>query len=143
EISRQVDVFFPCQGARLKLRMLAPDLGELIRYERSDCAEARGSRYLIARTSDPQNLLDILTTTLGTTGIVRKTRRLFLVGQTRVHIDEVDGLGSFLELEVMLRPGQSDAEGRRIAEDLLEEFGVGASQLVGEAYVDLLRGARL
>lgn len=139
EVIRQVDIFFRTDGARLKLRILGPESGELIRYERADLAAARISRYVIARTPDPRSLLEILTATLGTTGTVTKTRRLFLVGQTRVHIDEVDGLGSFLELEVVLAPGQSESEARRIAEQLLAEFGVGPDQLIAEAYIDLLR----
>jgi predicted adenylyl cyclase CyaB len=138
EVIRQVDVFFPGERARLKLRFLGPDSGELIRYERPDRAAVRSSRYIIARTPDPQNLLDILTATLGTAGKVTKTRRLFLVGQTRVHIDEVEGLGTFLELEVVLAAGQSENEGRRIAEQLLAEFGIAPEQLVAEAYIDLL-----
>ncbi len=139
EVVHQEDVFFPCERARLKLRVSGPDSGELIRYERPDLAAACSSRYVIARTPDPQNLLEILTATLGTAGTVRKTRRLFLVGQTRVHIDEVEGLGSFLELEVVLKAGQSESEGRRIAEQLLSDFEIGPEQLVAEAYIDLLR----
>jgi predicted adenylyl cyclase CyaB len=139
EVIRQEDVFCPCEGARLKLRMFGSDSGELIRYVRPDRAGARSSRYVIARTPDPRNLLEILTATLGTVGAVSKTRHLFLVGQTRVHIDEVEGLGSFLELEVVLKPGQSESEGRLIAEQLLSEFGIGPEQLVAEAYIDLLR----
>jgi len=108
EIIHQQDFFFNSDGARLKLRILAPDRGELIRYERADAADARPAHYLIARTADPQILLDILTATLGRTGIVKKTRTLYLAGQTRVHLDRVEGLGDFLELEVVLRPEQSD-----------------------------------
>jgi adenylate cyclase class IV len=61
-----------------------------------------------------------------------------MIGQTRVHIDQVEGLGDFLELEVVLRPGQSDFQGKTIAESLLQEFGIDQQQLVAEAYVDLL-----
>jgi adenylate cyclase class IV len=53
--------------------------------------------------------VDILTKTLGTTGVVTKTRNLYRVGQTRIHIDQVQGLGDFLELEVVLRPEQSES----------------------------------
>jgi predicted adenylyl cyclase CyaB len=97
---------------------------------------ARG--YLIARTSDPQILLDILTKTLGRTGVVRKTRTLYLIGQTRVHLDRVEGLGDFLELEVVLRREQAESEGRTIAEALLSSLGIDKEQLIAEAYVDLL-----
>jgi adenylate cyclase class IV len=61
-----------------------------------------------------------------------------MLGQTRVHIDDVYGLGEFLELEVVLRPGQSEAEGHSIATALLKEFGIGQDYLLAEAYVDLL-----
>jgi|SRR5579871_151130 len=142
EIIPQTDIFFRSEGARLKLRILAPDRGELIRYERADAAEARRSEYTIARTSDPRNLEEILTAALGSTGTVTKTRSLYLAGQTRIHIDEVEGLGDFLELEVVLRPGQSDAEGRRVATRLLREFDIDEHQLIARAYVDLLASAR-
>jgi predicted adenylyl cyclase CyaB len=134
----QEDIFFRCDGARLKLRILGADRGELIRYERLDIADARCSRYMIARTTDPQILQEILTKTLGVMGVVKKTRTLYLIGQTRVHIDEVEGLGSFLELEVVLQPEQSDIEGKAVAERLMSEFGIDKQQLIPEAYVELL-----
>ena len=94
---------------------------------------------LIARTADPQVLKEILTKTLGVTGVVRKTRTLYLIGQTRVHIDEVEGLGTFLELEVVLRERQTEAEGKAVVEPLMVEFGIDKRELVPEAYVDLLK----
>lgn len=136
---QQEDFFFACDGARLKLRVFAPDRGELIRYERADKAETRRSSYVIARTSDPANLLDILTATLGRVGVVRKIRTLYLIGQTRAHLDQVEGLGEFLELEVVLRPGQREEEGQRIAAALLAAFGITKELMIAEAYVDLLR----
>ena len=138
ETIHQEDVFFRCTGSRLKLRILGAGRGELIRYERADIADARCSHYLIARTPDPEVLRDILNQSLGVTGVVRKVRTLYLVGQTRIHIDRVQGLGDFLELEVMLRTDQNEIEGKRIAAALLSEFGIEHQQLVGEAYFDLL-----
>ena len=82
---------------------------------------------------------EILSATLGVTGMVRKTRTLYLIDQTRVHIDEVEGLGTFLELEVVLREGQTEAEGELIAERLMSEFRIDKQALIPEAYVDLLR----
>jgi predicted adenylyl cyclase CyaB len=139
ELLEQEDVFFPCEGARLKLRILGPKRGELIRYRRNDAAEARTSEYVLARTNDPQALREILAATLGTAGVVRKTRLLYMVGQTRVHIDRVEGLGDFLELEVVMRPEQSEQEGKHIAEGLLSELGIRKTELLAEAYVDMLR----
>jgi predicted adenylyl cyclase CyaB len=138
ELIHQEDHFFRCHGARLKLRILGPDRGELIRYERADVVDVRCSRYMIARTSDPLVLLEILTKSLGQAGVVKKERTLYMIGQTRVHLDRVFGLGDFLELEVVLRVGQSEAEGKSIADELLSRFKIESRDLVGKAYVDLL-----
>lgn len=138
ETIAQEDVFFRSEGARLKLRILSPQRGELIRYERTNAAEVRLSRYELARTEDPEALREILAKTLGTVGVVKKTRLLYLVGQTRVHLDRVEGLGDFLELEVVLRPDQTEGEGKRIAEEFLRELGIGKEDLLAEAYVDML-----
>lgn len=138
ETIRQEDVFFGCERGRLKLRIFAPDRGELILYERAGAADARVSHYLIARTPDPQTLKEILAATLGVIGVVRKTRVLYRIGQTRVHIDDVEALGKFLELEVVLRQGQTELEGKNIAAALLAELGIAKQELLAEAYVDLL-----
>jgi predicted adenylyl cyclase CyaB len=123
---------------RLKLRVLAPDVGYLIYYERPDQDGPKRSDYHLAKTDEPENLKTALKLALGVRGVVRKTRYLYLVGQTRIHLDEVEGLGHFMELEVVLREGQSDAEGQAIAEDLMRRLGVREEALLEGAYMDLL-----
>lgn len=134
----QTDVFFRAPGGRLKLRMLE-DRAELISYHRADEAAARRSEYHVAPVTHPGELRQALAHALGEAGVVRKERRLYLVGQTRIHIDRVEDLGDFLEIEVVLRPDQPEAEGRAIAEDMLRELGVEINDLIGCAYVDLLQ----
>ena len=75
---------------------------------------------------------------LGVLGCVRKTRELFLVGQTRIHLDEVEGLGVFAELEVVLLDGQDPQDGVLIATDLMCELGIRDDDLIDGAYIDLL-----
>jgi adenylate cyclase class IV len=65
-------------------------------------AGAKQSLYDTSQVSDPTNLKIVLTKAYGVRGTVSKTRKLYLVGQTRVHIDKVDGLGNFVELEVRI-----------------------------------------
>ncbi|MEJ2147440.1 MAG: class IV adenylate cyclase, partial [Acidobacteriota bacterium] len=98
----QDDTFFACAHGRLKLRELASERGELIFYLREDKAGPRISEYSIVPTSRPAELRLALSDALGVIGRVRKRRRLYLAGNTRIHLDEVEGLGSFLELEVVL-----------------------------------------
>ena len=73
-------------------------------------------------------------------GVVRKRRWLYMVGQTRVHLDRVEGLGEFVELEVVLRPDQAEGEGVAIAQDLMARLGIAEGQLVEMAYIDLMGG---
>lgn len=134
----QTDTFYPVPNGRLKLRVFEDGTGELIHYERPDTAEAVPSNYTLHRTRDPQVLGEALAGALGCRGIVRKTRTLYLQGQTRIHLDRVEGLGSFAELEVVLAPGQELDAARAIAAGLLAELGISAAELVKPAYIDLL-----
>lgn len=134
----QEDTFFNTEKGRLKLRMQAPDFGCLIYYERRDQDGPKRSDYFLAKTDEPENLKTTLSLALGVRGAVRKTRYLYMVGQTRIHLDEVEGLGHFMELEVVMREGQNDAEGQAIAEDLMRKLGVRKEALIEGAYMDLL-----
>jgi len=138
----QDDTFFACANGRLKLRELAPDRGELIFYRRPDVAGPKVSEYVITPTPSPAAMRETLGRALGVIGRVRKRRRLYLVEGTRVHLDRVEGLGSFLELEVVLAESQSATDGERVALRLLPVLGVSEQDLVEGAYVDLLRAGR-
>jgi predicted adenylyl cyclase CyaB len=137
QLLEQEDTFFHTPQGRLKLRVLAPNRGELIYYERPDMAGPKQSDYQIYRTADPAGLAAVLAG-LGTRGVVRKKRWLYLVGQTRIHLDRVEGLGDFLELEVVLEPNDTPAQGQAIAAELMKKLGVAESDLLEAAYIDLL-----
>ena len=139
---RQEDIFFAIAHGRLKLRILARDHGQLIYYTRPDTAGPKRSEYRIYETSKPEEMKSLLLNALGVRGIVRKTRYLYLVGQTRIHMDEVEALGTFAELEVVLRPGQQDREGLAIAENLLAKLGIPQDDWIEGAYIDLLERSR-
>ena len=139
EFIAQDDTFFACTQGRLKLRVFAPGLGELIAYERPDSTGPKTSDYLITPTADPDGLRSALTRALGETGRVKKLRTLFLVGRTRVHLDRVEGLGDYLELEVMLRDDEAAGLGVEEAHGLLRQLDVQQNQLIAVAYIDLLK----
>lgn len=138
QVIPQEDTFFSTPQGRLKLRVISESQGQLIYYRRPDQEGPKRSNYHISHTSDPANLRRVLELAYGIRGVVRKTRYLYLVGQTRVHLDDVEGLGQFLELEVVMRDGQSDAEGEAIAKALMASLGVEKSDLLEGAYMDLL-----
>ena len=134
----QDDTFFACSNGRLKLREFADGRGELIHYARNDEAGPNLSDYLITPVADPKVLRETLSRALGIRGRVRKRRRVYLFGRTRIHLDEVDGLGSFVELEVVLDDGETPDAGQQEATRLMERLGIPRAQLVEGAYLDLM-----
>jgi predicted adenylyl cyclase CyaB len=138
ELISQVDTFFNVPRGRLKLREFDDSTGELIHYDRPDSPGPKQSNYILSGTNEPGSLKKALGSALGVHAVVKKKRILFLAGQTRIHLDEVEGLGQFIELEVVLRPGQTTSEGEAIARELMSELGIQQSDLVAGAYVDLL-----
>jgi predicted adenylyl cyclase CyaB len=134
----QDDTFFDVKSGRLKLRQFADGSAELIHYQREDGLQARASEYVRVPVPDAATLREALTRACGQHGHVRKQRWLYRVGATRIHLDRVEGLGDFIELEVVLQPGQDDEAGRRTAQALMRTLGLDQAPRVAVAYVDLL-----
>jgi adenylate cyclase class IV len=133
----QTDTFYNVPVGRLKLREFADGTGELIFYERPDALGPKVSDYHRAPTPEPVPLREVLARSLGVRATVRKRRAVFLLGQTRIHLDDVDGLGSFIEFEVVLHDGQPASEGERIVADLMDALSMSPADLIAHAYVDL------
>jgi len=138
-LMRQEDTFFRTPRGRLKLRVPRPGAAELIYYERTDESGPKCSVYSVAPVADAPALRAVLEESLGIRGVVRKTRELFMAGDTRIHIDDVESLGRFLELEVVLSGG-GEAAGRARCREIMETLGVDDADLVGRAYIDMLEG---
>ena len=138
----QDDTFYRSERGRLKLRRFADGRGELIHYHRADADGPKLSDYVIAPTTQPDKLHEALARSNGVLGRVIKHRRLYLVENTRVHLDRVEGLGEFVELEVVLRQDEAQQQGEATAQRLLRDLGIERSQLVAGAYFDLLTSSR-
>lgn len=134
----QEDSFYLAPKQRLKLRRYADGTGHLISYHRPDGPDPAPSHYVLAPTTEPEALHEALATAVGVRGIVRKVRHLWMVDRTRVHLDEVEGLGSFMELEVVLRDGEEESDGVTIAHDLMRALDIHEEDLIDDAYIDLL-----
>ena len=137
---RQDDTFFRCDHGRLKLRDFLDGSGELIFYRRADARGTKESFYLRSPTSTPAMLRESLSLAYGQAGRVVKRRILFLAGRTRIHLDAVDGLGDFLELEVVLGDDEPIAHGVAEADDVMRRLGIEKQQLLDVASVDMLAG---
>lgn len=136
----QEDTFFHVRSGRLKLRVTDGCDAELIAYHREDAAGPKPSRYTVVRSPDAAPLREALAATCGVRGIVRKRRAVYVVGRTRIHLDEVDSLGTFLEMECVLGEGEPAGRGVREVRVLMGALGVEERDLVRGAYLDLLEG---
>ena len=138
---RQVDTYFRSADGRLKLREITSresgESAELIWYARPDRVSARTSQYHIVPVPRPAAVLEMLEAGLGIQVVVRKTRQLFLWENVRIHLDEVEGLGRFLEFEAVLEEGQDEADGYAQLKRLRSEFGIDDNDVVAGSYSDL------
>jgi homotetrameric cytidine deaminase len=138
-VLRQRDTYFKARSGRLKLREEEGGGAVLIQYDRPDDAVARESRYRLTRVEDPDDLRASLDAALGTLVVVDKERHLFLWDGVRIHLDTVEGLGSFVELEGVAAPESDLGPEREKVARLQDELGLG--EALADSYSDRLLGA--
>ena len=137
EPERQIDTYFSVSHGRLKLRESSESGAELIYYARDDVAGARESHYDLYQVEDPESLKAMLTKALGVSVVVTKRRETFVIGNVRIHLDKVQGLGSFVEIQ-----GTIDHSGELplVADEvqgIQRALGIDPQSLVKESYAVL------
>ena len=139
-VLQQRDVYFMARRGRLKLRVEEGALGgELIAYRRDDSPDAVESGYVRAAVAAPDELAEALDAALGTVVVVSKRRHLFLWEGVRIHLDQVEGLGSFIEFEAVLPDAGDVAAAHSKVDRLRGELGISEDALVAVGYADLLQ----
>jgi adenylate cyclase class IV len=139
-IFRQQDFFYDVPRGRLKLRQFDDGTPAELIFDDRDGPKA--SYYTRSPVTNPEAMHSLLATALTTRGIVTKERHVYISGRTRIHLDRVDGLGDFVELEVLLAPDDDEEGGHAEARAMFAKLGVPESDLVAVAYVDLLNPDR-
>tara|TARA_X000001036_G_C20294070_1_gene649565 strand:+ start:83 stop:592 length:510 start_codon:yes stop_codon:yes gene_type:complete len=134
---QQKDTYYKSISGRLKLREISPDEGQVIHYERSDVAGPKRSDYEVASTSDPISMRSVLKNIFGILIEVEKTRQVWLWENVRIHLDDVKGLGNFVELEALTEE-QGIVESQRRIETLMRALEIENNDLVEHSYSDLL-----
>jgi len=135
----QEDIYFDVPRGRLKLRREKGASAHLIAYERSNDSRQRESRYRIIEVEDDVELEAALASALGIKAVVKKARRLFLYEGVRIHLDRVDGLGSFIEFEGVATPEDPDlARFEALLAHLRHSLGIQDPDLIGDSYCDLI-----
>ncbi|MCK4701421.1 MAG: class IV adenylate cyclase [Bacteroidales bacterium] len=134
----QEDIFFKVSKGRLKLRIFDSGSGELIYYLRADSNGPKVSQYQISKINDPDNLRNVLASSLGIRGIIKKQRILYKVGQTRIHLDQVEDLGNFIELEFVMQDNISKHKAIQTIKKLMEKLEIQDNLLINTAYIDMV-----
>jgi adenylate cyclase class 2 len=137
----QRDTYFYVASGGLKLREETPGHAHLIQFERSDEPQPHESRYRIVVIEDGRGLRVALEAALGVNVVVAKRRRLHVWREVRIHLDEVDGLGTFLELEAVARPESDLSRERGLVQVLRDAFAITDTQLLSRGYADQLLDA--
>jgi len=109
----------------------------LIFYRRPDQAGPKGCDYRLIPVPDPTALKAALTEALGVTVVVRKRRLVYLWKNMRIHLDQVDDLGQFIEFEAVLAEDHTDSDGKNLVEQLMKQFGLSSEDLIESSYSDL------
>jgi len=152
-VERQRDTYFVVppnrarQGARLKLRERWMTLtngsqewsgAQLIPYLRPSVAAPKRSRYSVLAVEDGWILRSLFSEILGVASVVEKRRAIYLLGNVRIHLDRVRGLGSFIEFEAVVGKGRNTrVRSKAQVESLIREFGIRPSDLITASYAEM------
>jgi predicted adenylyl cyclase CyaB len=131
----QVDTYFPVARGRFKFRASDPGDDYLVYYRRPDVSGPKTCDYVIRIV--PRDLLPVLEEALGTLAVVEKRRTLYLWQNVRIHLDEVTGLGSFIEFEAVLSDKDDPEENARKVDRLQALFGIGSIDLIEGSYLEM------
>jgi predicted adenylyl cyclase CyaB len=137
-ILHQTDTYFHAPHGRLKLREIRGQRAELIWYDRPNRASARDSHYTIVHIDDPRTMKTALTLALGVSSVVIKRRELWMFRNVRIHLDEIGGLGTFIELEAVIAKGNAPALSRRRLGMLCEVLGIRKQDQLAASYGELI-----
>jgi adenylate cyclase class 2 len=136
-VDRQVDTYFKTKSGRLKLRESSLSGAQLVPYIRPDELGPKKSEYLVIPVENAELCKNLFSQILGTEVVVEKSREIFLVGNVRVHIDEVQGLGSFFEFEAVYSDSKDEAQERNKVEKLIKHFEIAEDDLLTLSYREL------
>jgi adenylate cyclase, class 2 len=137
-IDTQIDTYFQVPNGRMKLREGNIE-NYLIHYVRSNDASAKLSEVLLYKSQPESELKAILTKALGVKVVVKKERKIFFIQNVKFHLDEVEGLGTFVEIEAI------DTDGTHTIHDLQRQcthfqalLGIETQNMVAISYSDMM-----
>lgn len=138
-MDHQIDTYFRSPRGRLKLRESSPGGAQLVPYLRPDQSGPKRSDYLVVPVADPVLCKRLFSEILGVDIVVDKMRTIYLIENVRVHIDDVNGLGQFFELEAVYDDPQRERKERQKVRMLLKKFGIADDDLIEGSYREMIK----
>lgn len=138
-IEIQKDTFFNVPAGRLKLREINNERAVLIPYFRPDSDKPREAEYVLLPVNEAEQTIKILKEMFGIRQIVEKKRMVYLYENVRIHLDRVDSLGTFIELEGVIKKAEQEKETHTKLKRLMDLFGINQQNIIKEAYIDMLK----
>ena len=136
-MDHQIDTYFRTPNGRLKLRESSLSGAMLIPYIRSNISGPKKSDYALLRTDDPALSKRLLSEILGIETIVEKHRDIYLAGNVRIHLDNVKGLGTFMEFEAVYQNMDDESTEHKKVHELIKTFGLQEADLIQGSYREL------
>ncbi|MHC4154622.1 MAG: class IV adenylate cyclase [Planctomycetota bacterium] len=137
-IDRQTDTYFKAAHGRLKLRQGDIENG-LIYYERADEEGPKRSEVSLYPVENGSGLKEVLTAALGILTVVSKRREIYFIENVKFHIDTVEGLGEFVEIEAIDTRGRMERDVLlRQCREYMKLFGIAETDLVEGSYSDMV-----
>ncbi|MCF2143902.1 MAG: class IV adenylate cyclase [Candidatus Heimdallarchaeota archaeon] len=133
----QVDIYFKITKGRLKLRKGAKQ-SYLIYYEREDLREIRPSHFELYPTATPTKLEKLLRAAFDVLVEVKKNREVVWIQNIKFNLDNVEGLGTFIEIEAMTESPQEFADLKQKVQVFIEKFAIKKEEIQSQSYSDLL-----
>jgi adenylate cyclase class 2 len=137
-VQHQIDTYFHVPHGRLKLREIVGVRAELIWYDRSNQAISRKSEYRLTPVSHPAELKASLAAAMGVRGEVVKHRHVLLWHNVRIHLDDVQSLGTFIEFEAVMTAGEDESTAHARLKQLCEMMKIALVDYLDKSYSDLL-----
>jgi predicted adenylyl cyclase CyaB len=132
----QVDTYFRVPAGRLKIREGRIE-NALIFYQRANASRARRSKIEMMMLPPRNSIRAILAAALDVLVVVDKRREIYFVGNVKIHLDRIRGLGKFVEVEAISRGG-SLAKAQAQALKFQKLFGIKTADIVPQSYSDLI-----
>ena len=135
----QVDKYFLIGKKRLKLRNMNGEF-QLIYYSRPNTQESKLSQYYVFGFTNKQGVVieKILNVFFAVKAVVSKKRTLYLYKHTRIHLDKVENLGNFLELETVFNRKDPQYDFYHEHNAVIDTLGLPRYKKIKSSYSDLI-----